>query len=226
MATGLATPLLHDEHDPTVILGTNGPDLIVTGGGPQSILGGNGDDTILAGGGPDTIHCANGSDRAEGGGGPDLLAGGNGKDELLGGAGPDALVGGNGRDVLTGGLAADVLTGGRGADVFVYMARQDAAAHGEEGGHDGGEIDHEEASVESITDFQPGLDHIDLSALGVVQGFSDDLAAYAVWAVQQGEDAVLMIDLDGDIMGDHPAEMSIHLLGVDAAALGGSDFIL
>ena len=195
-------------------------------GGPQSILAGNGDDTISAGGGPDTVEGANGSDRAEGGGGPDLLAGGNGKDELLGGAGPDALVGGNGHDVLTGGLGADVLTGGRGPDVFVYTAPQDAPAHGEEGGHDGGESDHEESFVESITDFQPSLDHIDLSALSVVEGFSDDPAAYAVWAVQQGDDAMLMIDLDGDITGDHPAEMSIRLIGVDVTALGGANFII
>ncbi|HWT10912.1 MAG TPA: hypothetical protein VN329_17205, partial [Roseomonas sp.] len=70
------------------------------------------------------------------------------------------------------------------------------------------------------------LDRIDLSALGVVDGFSDDPSAHAVWAVQQGSDAVVMIDLDGDIAGDHPAEMSILLLGVDAGALGGTDFIL
>lgn len=243
----------HD-HEPTIISGTNKADEITAGGGPQEILGLNGADTVYAGGGPDVIRGQNGMDSLFAQGGPDMVFGGNGADYLHGGGGPDVLYGGNGDDILIGCMAADILTGGRGADTFVYRSASEAPAHGEDddhgddtgghdggtgghdggsGGHDGGEGghdgcgggDHDSAGQETITDFKPGTDHIDLSAIGTVMYLSTDPMENAAWLVQQGDDAMLYVDTDGSIEGDHPAEMGILLLGVESTAVTVDDFI-
>ncbi|WP_157044646.1 calcium-binding protein [Roseobacter sp. GAI101] len=237
--TALVEELPGDEghdHEAEVIIGTNQPDDIVTGGGPQQIWGLNGADTIHAGGGPDVIDGGNGTDSVFAGGGPDTVDGGNGNDYLSGGGGPDDLNGGNGDDVLIGGMAPDILTGGLGADVFVYRAASDAPAHGEGDSHAPGEDDghHDDdggggpgsSGQETITDFEPGKDQIDFSAFGTVAGLSDDPGAYLIWAVQQGEDTMLYVDTDGSVDGDHPAEIGILLLGVEASSLTVDDFIL
>ncbi len=232
----------HD-HEPTTILGTNKADEIMSGGGPQKILALNGDDTVHSGGGPDEILGQNGSDSLFAQGGPDTVSGGNGDDYLHGGGGPDALYGGNGDDILVGCMAADILTGGRGADTFVYRSASEAPAHGsgddhsgedggnggldgEEGGHDdcGGDDD-VSAGQETITDFKPGTDKLDFSAIETVMYFADDPAENAVWLVQQGDDVMLYADTDGSLEGGHPAELAILLLNVEAAALTVDDFI-
>jgi hypothetical protein len=73
----------------------------------------------------------------------------------------DVLVGGPGDDTLHGGYGADTLTGGAGADVFLYGTRLTAT---------GLAIDMDSGTRGSggsdvITDFVPGQDRIDLSAL-------------------------------------------------------------
>lgn len=73
------------------------------------------------------------------------LTGGALDDRILGSAAADTLSGGGGADWLHDGGGADVLTGGAGADVFV-MAR--------------------DGQVDRISDFQIGLDRIDLSDWG------------------------------------------------------------
>lgn len=231
-------PLGHDDgHDeaPTIVLGTNKADTISTGGGPQHILSGNGADTVRAGGGPDLVEAGNGDDTVEGQGGPDTVFGGNGDDILDGDGGPEALDGGRGDDILIGGVAADILTGGKGDDTFVYRSASEAPAHGgEDGGHDDGGHDDgghddggsEGGGQETITDFGTGADVIDLSAFGTVTFFADGPQAGAVWAVQQGDDTMLLVDTDGSVAGDHPAELAILLLNVDASTLSAADFIL
>lgn len=64
---------------------------------------------------------------------------------LNGTAGRDVIIGSAGDDVITGGLGADTLTGGAGSDVFVYTSVRDAN--------------------DSVTDFVPGADRLDLSEL-------------------------------------------------------------
>lgn len=75
----------------------------------------------------------------------DTLTGGSGADLLSGGAGNDLLSALAGNDVLDDGAGADTMSGGAGEDLFIL--RMD------------GETDR-------ITDFQPGIDRIDLSAWG------------------------------------------------------------
>ena len=108
--------------DYTLIVGTEGDDVL---------SGGNGDDLIFGLGGNDTIDGGNGKDCLVGGDGDDVLRGGNGKDVLIGGAGADdlgatdgvkengkdALYGDEEDDVLLGGNAPDVLDGGDGDDI-------------------------------------------------------------------------------------------------------------
>lgn len=185
-----------EHEEPTVVTGTNGRDTLDTGGGPQTIYARNGADVVHAGGGPDTVH------------------GGRGPDKLFGEGGPDMLDGGNGRDVLVGGRGPDVSTGGKGPDTFVYTSAEDAPGDGP----------CKEGHRETITDFEPGRDAIDLGALGL-DGFSAAPEARHAWAQKSGDDTVLFVDTDGDIAGEHPAEMSIVLLGIDPSALSESDFI-
>lgn len=67
-------------------------------------------------------------------------------------AGRDTLVGTNGNDTITGGASADTLTGGAGADTFVYTNTRDAG--------------------DTITDFTPYADTLNLSALLASVGYS------------------------------------------------------
>jgi Ca2+-binding RTX toxin-like protein len=72
----------------------------------------------------------------------DTLTGGSGDDLVAGAAGNDWLSGGAGRDVLMDGAGVDRLTGGAGRDIFVLAADRQS---------------------DTITDFEPGIDRLDLS---------------------------------------------------------------
>ncbi|MCC5972440.1 MAG: calcium-binding protein, partial [Rubellimicrobium sp.] len=74
--------------------------------------------------------------------GDDTLTGGTGNDRLNGGAGDDRLFGGAGDDIILSGRGSNVMTGGTGADTFVLSAS---------------------GQVNTITDFNPAEDRIDLS---------------------------------------------------------------
>jgi hypothetical protein len=109
-------------------------------------------DKIDGRGGDDRIFGLDGKDSLKGGAGNDRLHGGSGKDKLFGDAGDDELKGGGGDDKLDGGAGNDFLTGGAGRDTFVF------------GGAFG---------VDSITDFEDGIDRIDLSKVPGITGFGD-----------------------------------------------------
>ncbi|MCR6673591.1 VCBS domain-containing protein [Devosia ginsengisoli] len=152
-----------------------GDDMVYAGGGNDIVYGGNGDDTIYAGSGNDTVHGGNGDDTIDGGSGDDILNGDAGDDHILGGSGNDTidggtgddyllggsgddfiygnggsdqLVGGAGDDILWGGAGRDTLTGGDGADVFRFWNAEDSVRGG---------------ARDVITDFEKGVDKIDLS---------------------------------------------------------------
>lgn len=102
--------------------------------------------TILGGAGNDSITGGDFADSMDGGGGNDTLSGGGEGDTLSGRAGRDVLTGGDGSDRLVGGADGDTLSGGAGGDVFVFEKLN------------GNDV---------VTDFQNGIDKIDIQAFGI-----------------------------------------------------------
>ena len=116
------------------------------------------------------------ANRLEGGGGADTLTGGAGADTLIGGAGADTLTGGADDDRLIGGAGDDTLTGNAGDDVFVF-----ASGHGSD----------------TITDFDAGVDKIDLSAFTTIKELADVTLAVNAGIVRITTPGGGIIDLTG-----------------------------
>lgn len=188
------------------VSGGTGNDSILGGEGRNVLWGMEGNDWIQGGGDVDRLFGGAGRDTLLGGGGNDVLEGGDGADLLNGGAGRDVLSGGAGNDVLVGDLGADTLTGGAGADVFVFGS---ALASGMG------------AARDVITDFQSGVDRIDLSGLGTAFVGTGGLAGggRASFFFDTGRDLLI-----GDQNGDGVADWSIELRGVDRVEV--RDFLL
>ncbi|MEM7320254.1 MAG: DUF4214 domain-containing protein, partial [Pseudomonadota bacterium] len=74
------------------------------------------------------------------------LDGGAAGDQIVGGAVNDVLRGHGGDDILIDGAGTDALSGGAGRDVFILVS---------------------DGRTDVITDFEPGLDRLDLSQLGL-----------------------------------------------------------
>ena len=89
--------------------------------------------------------------------GDDVLNGFGGQDTLLGGIGNDTINGGWNGDDIYGGLGRDVMTGGTGYDAFIYQAESDSTFG---------------ATHDVITDFQRGIDWIDLRGVDANTGTS------------------------------------------------------
>ena len=116
--------------------------------GNDTLIGGLYGDTLLGGAGNDSLFGGGGDDELRGGIGVDILRGGGGNDVLFAGPhtnGADTLYGGVGDDLLFFGNRA-VLTGGQGADTFFFRDGADGSW---------------------ITDFQDGVDKINLTPVGV-----------------------------------------------------------
>lgn len=126
---------------------------------------------------------------------------------VLGTAGRDTLLGSAGDDRLAGGEGADTLTGGSGADLFVYRSLRDAG--------------------DTITDFAPGSDRIDLSLLLQAIGVNPD-TAFADGIVRlQASPAGVLVQIDVDGAGPSAARTLVTLRGVSPAAIVPSrDFVL
>ena len=97
--------------------------------------------------------------------------------------GRDTLVGSAGDDVIIGGAGADTLTGGGGVNVFVYNAMRDAG--------------------DTVTDFVPGKDFIDLRTLLSSLGYAGSNPVADGWVrfVAVGGGTSLQIDADGPANG-------------------------
>lgn len=147
----------------TDVATTNGDDTFSRGDflpGDQVIFAGGGDDNISlsgvagnhyidGGSGSDILLGGSGADKIDGGSDDDNLLGGNGDDILFGSSGKDILIGDNGNDYLQGDSGDDILTGGTGSDKFAFAT--------------GSKFDIRELGVDTINDFTPDQDKIQLS---------------------------------------------------------------
>jgi Ca2+-binding RTX toxin-like protein len=104
------------------------------------------------------------------GAGADTLTGGAKNDVLNGGAGSDVLFGGEGKDLIIGGLGADTLWGGTERDVFAYSG---AAQSNTQNG------------VDSIRDFQVGVDKINLRQFDANGDASDGITPLHLHRLQR-----------------------------------------
>ncbi len=109
-------------HQPGLIVGTDGNDVLEVSGREDTVVYGLGGDDRLIGGGR--------SDVLIGGIGEDRIVGGNGRDVLLGDSGDDALAGSADGDTLVGGIGRDRLEGGSGGDRVVPGSSAEAVAGG------------------------------------------------------------------------------------------------
>ncbi|MGY3299526.1 VCBS repeat-containing protein [Pseudomonas sp. TE6288] len=216
----------------TTLNGGAGNDVLVAGAGNNSLYGGDGDDLLIGGPGNDLLDGGAGNDTASYakatagvavdlghvgqqntvGAGLDTLSGienligsdyndtltGNDGDNLLnGGVGNDVLKGGAGNDILIGGPGNDTLTGGSGNDSFVWQKG--------ETGHD------------TVTDFTPGSDRLDLSQLlqgeNATSASLDDYLHFKISGT--GTNVVSTIEVSS-VAGAAPTQ-TIDLAGVDLA---------
>ena len=121
------------------LIGTQGADTLLGGGGPDFIEGLSGDDRALGGVGDDLVSGGDGNDYLAGDGpvafsdptfppaGDDTIIGGDGDDTMFGdadfyaghlreAAGSNLLFGGSGNDSIIAGYGADTVFGGGGGD--------------------------------------------------------------------------------------------------------------
>lgn len=117
-----------------------------------TITGTKNDDSITGGASADTL---------DGGDGRDTLNGGGGADKLFGGSAADTINGGDANDQITGGLGGDTMTGGVGADKFLFGAE---------------DIGTTTTYFDRITDFETGVDEINLSKIDADTGTSGNQA--------------------------------------------------
>jgi len=150
------------------LIGSKYADKLTGDAGDNIITGGLGADKIDGGAGVDTasysdstvavtVSLVTGATNTGGTAAGDVLTN---IENLVGSKYNDTIIGNSGNNVLTGGLGADILTGGAGNDSFNYsfISDSNSAAH------------------DTITDFQQGMDHInmhDLALAGIIS--FDDL---------------------------------------------------
>ncbi len=196
---------IHGLAGPDVISGGRGEDRLFGDAGADTLRGGGGDDTVVGGSGADRLVGNGGNDRLAGGARSDVLIGGSGSDALFGGGARDVLSGGSGRDRLVGGPAADTLAGGGGNDFLRGGPGNDMLSGG--GGADRFVVGRHDGH-DTITDFQDGVDRIDLGAFG----FSSVAAAKSRAYMDHGDAHLVLPGGTEVIVEDTPLN---HLTGAD-----------
>jgi Ca2+-binding RTX toxin-like protein len=211
-----------------VLYGYAGNDSLIGGPGADRMYGGTGNDTYLvdspydevieaAGQGIDTVRTStsyalpsnvenlvttNGLGTAS----IDLLGndlanriyGNNGNNAIFGAGGADILIGGGGDDSLRGGTGSDRLTGGAGSDSFIF---DDAG------------------SRDMVTDFQHGIDKIDLGWFWTEMGQHFDFIGAAAFDHHSGQgrfaNGILQVDFNGDAVADFSAAIAGEITASD-----------
>jgi len=148
--------------------------------------------------------------------GADRLWGGAHRDVLLGQAGNDEVQGRLGADLLAGGLGQDGLAGGIGRDVFLFTCRADSTP----------------TQLDTIRDFQPGRDVIDLTQLDASTLRPGNQVLHFIGSVgfshHAGQLRVSLVDhgtrIEADLTGDGRADFAIDLTG--HLTLTTTDFLL
>ncbi|MEM6448897.1 MAG: glycerophosphodiester phosphodiesterase family protein [Cyanobacteria bacterium P01_D01_bin.105] len=178
---GTADFLLESPGDGSPFYGGGGADFILGAAGDSQLFGLAGNDTLK--GNPES---ASGNDSLFGDDGEDLLLGGSGDDVLFGGAGSDVLLGKSGSDFLLGSAGSDIYIGGEGADIFALTPGK---------------------GVDTITDFEVGIDFI---------GLSEGLSFGQLYRVQDGANTVI-----GTVEG----ELLSVVVNADAGQFSESAFL-
>jgi serralysin len=182
-------------------------DLTLTG---VQTTGGGGIDKLIS---IENLYGSAFSDTLIGDAGANVLSGGAGDDSLSGVGGDDVLNGGAGNDTLYGGAGADRLVGGAGADRFVFASTADSPVAGRD----------------VITDFQSGLDRIDLSRIDAITGGADSAFSFVTAFTHKAGQLISTFATDhyvvqGDVNGDGQADFAINVYS--PTALKASDFVL
>ncbi|AHG45232.1 RTX toxin [Rhizobium leguminosarum bv. trifolii CB782] len=221
--------------------GLGGSDVLKGGAGADVLDGGTGNDTAsyagsdavnvnlatkVASGGQATGDKIASIENLTGSSYNDVLTGGNGGGNVLtGGAGADKLDGGAGNDFLIGGAGKDIMTGGTGEDTFILKAPTETGSG---------------LNRDVITDFQHGIDKIDLSAIdanGSAAGngtfhfqaqenalFDHKAGALAWHYDDQSGTANDVTVIQADTNGDGVHDFEVQLKGL--VHLGAGDFLL
>jgi Ca2+-binding RTX toxin-like protein len=214
------------------LYGYSGNDKLDGGAGGDVMRGGTGNDTYivdnyddqvieLAGQGTDTIKVSSGSGwlpanverlattnplgteaiALQGNELANIITGNAGNNYIRGGAGADVISAGAGNDVLIGDQGNDRLTGGAGSDIFVFT-----------------DTDH---SRDTITDFQHGVDKIDLGWWQSEMGADFHFIGAASFGHHAGEGRFANGLFELDANGDGIADLSINVTG----QLSATDFM-
>ncbi|MUL38415.1 calcium-binding protein [Gloeocapsopsis dulcis] len=156
--------------DSPIIEATNADDFVLAGPQDNVVRAKGGNDFVFGEDGFDTLYGGRGNDSLFGGNDDDILYGGNGNDFLYGENGNDSLFGGDGHDTLIGGEGADTLTGGSGKDIFYF-----------------GTLPDNSTDFDTITDFQPGADKIQVEGVEFFNGIDDRSLARFIYNGVTGE---------------------------------------
>ncbi len=139
---GLGNDKLYaDTLDQLAAIGNGIINKLWAGLGADSLFGGAAVDFLGGGAGDDFISAGAGDDILFGGKGTDQESGGN--DNLSADDGDDISYAGDGNDTVDGGTGDDTLTGSEGTDSFLFVTNSGA---------------------DTITDFETGVDLLDLSS--------------------------------------------------------------
>jgi len=219
------------------LVGNSGNDVLNGGDGADQMAGGTEDDiyvvtlgdTVLenSGEGIDTVRAGlswtlgaqlerlvlegTGDFAGTGNGLANQITGNGGANILDGAAGNDIISGGLGADQLIGGTGNDILTGGGGIDTFVVRQESVYSSLAPQG---------RVLEVDTIADYQIGVDIIDLSA--IVSGDADgvfnlvsnfDGVAGRMTLKFAGGTTTLSLDVDGDSKADYLLKINGDVTG-------------